>query len=40
MAVVVNRTLLMEFGADGSLHVPNVNEAILEGVLDILYGSH
>ena len=40
MAVVINRTLLTEFNSDGSPHISNVNEAMLEGVLDILYGSN
>lgn len=38
MAVLLNRTLLTEFNADGSPHISNVNEVMLEGVLEILYG--
>lgn len=39
MAVLLNRTLLTEFDADGNFHISNVNEVMLEGILDILYGS-
>ncbi|WP_339859972.1 serine hydrolase domain-containing protein [Pseudohongiella acticola] len=38
MAVLLNRTLLTETNADGSPHISDVNEVMLEGILDILYG--
>ncbi|MDP2125953.1 MAG: serine hydrolase domain-containing protein [Pseudohongiella sp.] len=38
MAVLLNRTLLTEFDADGNFHISNVNEVMLEGILEILYG--
>ena len=38
MAVLLNRTLLTEFDAEGNFHVSDVNEVMLEGILDILYG--
>ncbi len=38
MAVLLNRTLLTEFNADGSPHISDVNEVMLEGILEILYG--
>lgn len=39
MAVLLNRTLLTESNADGSVHISDVNEVMLEGILDILYGA-
>jgi CubicO group peptidase (beta-lactamase class C family) len=39
MAVLLNRTLLTEFNADGSPHISDVNEVMLAGILDILYGA-
>lgn len=38
MAILLNRTLLTEYNPDGSPHISNVNEVMLEGILDILYG--
>jgi D-alanyl-D-alanine carboxypeptidase len=38
MAVLLNRTLLTEHNADGSPHISDVNEVMLAGILDILYG--
>lgn len=38
MAVLLNRTLLTEFNSDGSFHISDVNEVMLEGILEILYG--
>lgn len=40
MAVLLNRTLLTEYNADGSFHFSDVNEVMLEGILDILYGAN
>jgi D-alanyl-D-alanine carboxypeptidase len=37
MAVLLNRTLLTEFNANGSPHISDVNEVMLEGILEILY---
>lgn len=39
MAVLLNRTLLTEFEADGTPYISNANDVMLEGILDILYGS-
>lgn len=39
MAVLLNRTLLTEFDAEGNFHISDVNEVMLEGILDILYGA-
>lgn len=39
MAVLLNRTLLTEYTADGDFHISDVNEVMLEGILDILYGA-
>lgn len=39
MAVLLNRTLLTEFDAEGNFHISDVNEVMLEGILDILYGT-
>lgn len=39
MAVLLNRTLLTEYNPDGSPHISDVNEVMLEGILDILYGA-
>ncbi|HEY0964058.1 MAG TPA: serine hydrolase domain-containing protein [Pseudomonadales bacterium] len=39
MAVLLNRTLLTEFTAAGTPHISDVNEVMLEGILDILYGA-
>lgn len=39
MAVLLNRTLLTESNPDGSIHISDVNEVMLEGILDILYGT-
>jgi D-alanyl-D-alanine carboxypeptidase len=38
MAVLLNRTLLTEFDEEGNFHISNVNEVMLEGILEILYG--
>lgn len=38
MAVLLNRTLLTEFTPQGDFHISDVNEVMLEGILDILYG--
>jgi hypothetical protein len=38
MAVLLNRSLLTEFNADGSPHFSDANEVMLEGILEILYG--
>ncbi|MDO9475543.1 MAG: serine hydrolase [Pseudohongiella sp.] len=38
MAVLLNRTLLTEFDAEGNFIISNVNEVMLEGILEILYG--
>jgi CubicO group peptidase (beta-lactamase class C family) len=38
MAVLLNRTLLTEFDAEGNFKISNVNEVMLEGILEILYG--
>lgn len=38
MAVLLNRTLLTEYNPDGTPHISDVNEVMLEGILDILYG--
>tara|TARA_R100001377_G_scaffold74382_1_gene50639 strand:+ start:611 stop:2719 length:2109 start_codon:yes stop_codon:yes gene_type:complete len=40
MAVLLNRTLLTEIKPDGSFHISDVNEVMLEGILEILYGSN
>ena len=40
MAVLLNRTLLTEINPDGSFHISDVNEVMLEGILEILYGSN
>ncbi|KKO12822.1 serine hydrolase domain-containing protein [Pseudohongiella sp.] len=39
MAVLLNRTLLTESNPDGSIHISDVNQVMLEGILDILYGT-
>lgn len=40
MAVLLNRTLLTEFDAAGNFHISDVNQVMLEGILDILYGTN
>lgn len=40
MAVLLNRTLLTEFKPNGDFHISNVNEVMLEGILEILYGAN
>lgn len=39
MAVLLNRSLLTEWNNDGSPRISNVNEVMLEGILEILYGA-
>jgi len=39
MAVLLNRTLLTEFDTNGDFHISDVNEVMLEGILEILYGA-
>ncbi len=40
MSVLLNRTLLTEFNPDGGFHISDVNEVMLEGILEILYGAN